>query len=383
MRRTVGIGLLCLCGAVSAQAAGATDGGVPGPSDAGRASDAAPSVSASCVEHLTGAERPKLEEKVPPRGTSGHVLTLELVIVHGKGEKVLPNGFRIDRGSDEARALKRAGFILPDPEGGAAPHLKTESEGDRATTTVTIPFVALPDEPGRHELVLPPLPIAIARASGEVSTLCTRPHAVIIEDPTSSTPNARPLPNPPPRPQREEWTLAKNVATAALIALVVGVLLAWLLGRWLRRPKPEPPPPPPRPPWEVALEELFDIRHAGLITDQRFQEHYDRVSHAVRKYLGDRYGFDGLESTTREIMAIIERIVPPVTAQPEIWTFLREADLVKFARLTPSQEDCETALGRGEQIVRTTVPPFVEAGAGAAAPAESAPPEPDSGGGAP
>ena len=65
-----------------------------------------------------------------------------------------------------------------------------------------------------------------------------------------------------------------------------------------------PPPPPPRPPWEVAFEELDAVRHAGLVDEGRYAEHFDRVCDAVRKYLGGRYGFDGLETTTDEMTRI-------------------------------------------------------------------------------
>jgi hypothetical protein len=106
---------------------------------------------------------------------------------------------------------------------------------------------------------------------------------------------------------------------------------------------------------------LHDIRHAGLIDAGRFDEHFDRVSFAVRQYLGDRYGFDGLESTTREMLNVLRRVTPPIATLPQIQTFLRKADLVKFARLTPTAAECQVALDAGEEIVQRTVPAFVDA----------------------
>ena len=140
---------------------------------------------------------------------------------------------------------------------------------------------------------------------------------------------------------------------------MLAALLAYLFIRWSRRPKPVPPPPPPRPPWEVAFEELFAIRYAGLAKEERFAEHYDRISDAVRKYLGGRYGFDGLETTTREMTGVLKRIEPPVIELGAILAFLDECDLVKFARFTPSDEDCTRILDRAEYIVRVTIPPNV------------------------
>ncbi|HYP90048.1 MAG TPA: hypothetical protein VEQ59_17885, partial [Polyangiaceae bacterium] len=111
-----------------------------------------------------------------------------------------------------------------------------------------------------------------------------------------------------------------------------------------------------RPPWEVAREALHDLRHAGLTREGRFAEHFDRVSDVVRRYLGDRYGFDGLESTTREMLGELRRTTPRIVVLGDIERFLRQADLVKFARLTPSEPECAAVLAEADSIVENTVP---------------------------
>jgi hypothetical protein len=329
----------------------------------------------ACIEKLpAGKARPQLVEAFPARGLSGHALQLVVTLPHGAAETVLPTGFRFQPDAPEAKALKQAGFILPSPDGGAGPQVTRKDEAGKTTSTVSLSFVALPKEPGRHQLTLPALPITVARASGDLITLCTRPHPITIEDPTSSTPNPKPKPNPPPRRQREEWTLLKQAVTIGALALTVGAALAWLVGRWLKRPRPVPPPPPPRPPWEVAREALHDLRHAGLTREGRFAEHFDRVSDIVRRYLGDRYGFDGLESTTREILSELRGTTPRIVVLDDIERFLRQADLVKFARLTPSELECSTALADADAIIERTVPPPTTA---AAPPPVAAHPEPE------
>jgi hypothetical protein len=317
------------------------------------------SVWASCTEHLPqGAARPVVREQFPQRGTSGYATALEIVVEHGKGETVLPQGFHVQSGSDASRALAEAGFLLPDPDGGAGPTMTAnpETPGKGASTKIVVPFLVLPKEPGRHAMTLPPVPVAIARASGEIVTLCTQPHHIVVDAPTASAPDAKPHPNPEPRVQREEWTLAKQLAIGGLAGAVLAAVAAWLLALWRKRPRPVPPPPPPRPPWEVAFEELFAVRHAGLVAQGRYAEHFDRVSDAVRKYLGGRYGFDGLETTTDEMTSILRKVEPAVPDLPVILGFLAQCDLVKFARLTPSEPDCTRALDEAEHIVNVTLP---------------------------
>jgi hypothetical protein len=339
------------------------DAGAPAPPptvvpSAGSVADAgAPPGYGTCVERVPeGKPPPRLSDRFEKRGTSGHAVTLTVVVEHGKGESVLPGGLTLGAAPDGLAKLEKQHFIVPDPDGGVAPTLESEPSGDQVKTTLTIPLVPLPLEAGRHTLTLPPLPIAVSRASGQIVTLCTRPHEIVVEDPIANDPDPSPLENPPPRRQREEWLLAKQVAVGALVALVVGALLAWLISRLRRRPKKGPPPPPPRPPWEVALEELFDLRQARLIEEERYGEHFDRLSDTVRKYLGGRYGFDGLESTTREVLATLRAVEPPIAVLSQIEGFLREADLVKFARVTPSVTACEQADMLAEEVVRRTIP---------------------------
>ena len=195
---------------------------------------------------------------------------------------------------------------------------------------------------------------------------------MLVEDPIANAPNPVPKGNPPTRRQLEIWTAAKHAAFVALIALLVGAVAALLISRWIRRPKKVPPPPPPRPPWDVALEALHDIRHAGLTGEGRFAEVFDRVSDVLRRYLGDRYGYDGLESTTREALGSLRQITPQIDDLSGIETFMRDADLVKFARLTPSEGECLDLMARAEGIVTRTI----EIAANAAPlPSESAPGE--------
>jgi hypothetical protein len=319
------------------------------------------SARAECVETgPAGAQRPQMVDSFPERGLSGYAATLRVVVSHGRGETVLPHGLELQTQSDSARALKSAGFALPDQDGGAAAQLSSvdvDAKTGRRQTTLDLRLVALPNEPGRHTLTLPALPVSVARANNDVVTLCTKPHMIVVEDPTASTPDAQPKPNPPPRVQREEWVALERGLSWGVVGTAVGGTLAWLFYQWRKRPKTAAPPPPARPPWEIALERLDEVRHAGLLETRRFAEFFDRVNDAVREYLGARFGFDGLESTTHETLAALRRIPNFVLPLPEVAAFLQDCDLVKFADVTPTLEECERALVDAEKVVRTTMAP--------------------------
>jgi hypothetical protein len=106
----------------------------------------------------------------------------------------------------------------------------------------------------------------------------------------------------------------------------------------------------------VALEAFFDIRQARLIEQGRLADHFDRVSGALRQYLGDRFGFDALESTTQEIVGHLQQTPEAAAFASEVEMSLLDVDLVKFAKMAPTEAQCHSLLEQSEQLVRRSIP---------------------------
>lgn len=309
---------------------------------------------ASCVERIPeGATRPTVVDSFPEEALAGHAIPLHVVVTHGAGETVLSQG-DLASGGAEAEALRKAGFLLPLARGGVGPTITPSSPP--GTTTLVIPLLALPRTTEPATLELPPLGVAISRASGQIMVVCTRPHTIQIVDPAAGVVDPRARPNPAGRRQLEPFRLL----IAGLIALLAGLLAAivtWLVRRLVRRlPRRAPAPVRPDPPWEVALRALAQLRDERLVEAGRLTEHVDRTSDVVRRYLGARFGFDGLEATSREIRRAIARVVPAVPVGGEIDKLLDESDLVKFAGVVPAATTCGELFGLAETIVRHTMP---------------------------
>lgn len=230
----------------------------------------------------------------------------------------------------------------------------TREENGRTITTFTLGLLAL--EPG--EVTLPALDLRVIGQNGELEHLRSTPQKVKVTSRIANEPNAEPKPaTGPVAVVQDDYTLAwvgLGLLGAALVALTT-----LYVSRWLKaRPKPPVPLPPPRPPWEIALEELSVLagQKTQLLAEERGEVFVDRVSDTLRAYLGRRYGFDGLESTTAEVVATLEQLRPDKLSLSGVSLLLEQCDLVKFARATPDEEQCEDLFNGALGLVRATTP---------------------------
>lgn len=343
---------------------------LPGPSAPGLPTTgflppaAAPSEAGDCQDDWpTDRERPKLVERFAKRGTSGHVTRLELDIEHLPGEVVFPAGLEAmllmsGELTQERERLTEAQFKLPNAKSEIKPTLQRPAKDaqGRVKTLLTFPLIPLPKEAGRFELTLPRLPISISRASGQVHTICTQPHVITVEDPLASEAAPDKKPNPEPRSQLEIWRSLRDGVLTALWVIPLVLLLGWLLYHYRAMFRKKVVPPPPIPPWERARGQLSHLESRGLLPAGEFEEYLDGVTDTLREYLGGRYGFDGLECTTRELLRQLGSRASDFSEEQLVRTILQHADLVKFARRTPSEDECKDACVATRKIIDLTVP---------------------------
>jgi hypothetical protein len=211
-------------------------------------------------------------------------------------------------------------------------------------------------EPGEQEL--PALQVRVVTKEGAVGSVRTEPTKVSVSSLLANEPNAEPRgPTAPVEVMEDDFTLL-YVAYAIGGALAVA-LLTWLAMRWWqRRERPEPPPPPPRPAWEVAVEKLAELRRKKqtMIEQGQGVEFVDAVSDVVREYLGGRFGFDGLETTSDEMLLELTRRRANVGLIGEVRAYLYRCDLVKFAKVIPDQDEADLVFAKAQDIVRFSTP---------------------------
>jgi hypothetical protein len=254
---------------------------------------------------------------------------------------------------------------LPEGDDVAVPHqtlgdLETHDqrhsdrpEGEHRVFTFELDFLML--EPGDHEL--PPIRLRVVTADGVVGSVHTESRMIHVGSLVANEPDAQP--RPPTTPvvvMQDDYTLAWVLGILGIIAATA--LITWFVARWWRRqPKPVPPPPPPRPAWEVATEKIEALRKRlpASIADGKQVEIVDGVSDALREYFGNRFDFNGLESTSDEVIARLrnQRLGP--VALEEVIALLGDADLVKFAKAVPDADNCEKMIEGSLRMVRGTM----------------------------
>jgi hypothetical protein len=210
-------------------------------------------------------------------------------------------------------------------------------------------------EPGSYEI--PAVELTYFGADGTVKSVRTQPVAVTIKSLLANEPEPKLKENADSVPVRQRDYLALYIA-GGVLAAGLGAVIALLVRRRLRSRRPAVPPPPPRPAHEVAMEKL-DRLGARLAEGGDLRPFYFELSEAIREYLGGRFGFDSLELTTEELIAIVRRVPADETRGvlgSEIEGWLSGCDLVKFAKFSPSVEQARGALETAIRMVEATRP---------------------------
>ena len=240
-------------------------------------------------------------------------------------------------------------------------------------------------DPGKH--ALPGLELRVVTKDGFVGATRSGPIAVEVKSLLGNEPNAQLKPETKPVVvMQDDYTLLWILGALAAAGLVA--LLTWLLTRYLqRRQRPLPPPPPPRPPWEIAVERLAALRKRKqtMIEEGRAAQFVDEVSDVVRAYLGGLFEFDGLETTTDEMLELLRTRNANAGLWQEVAAYLRRCDLVKFAKVEPDQDEADLVFAKAQDIVQFSMPlgagypgnPAGPAGPGKPAGGSRAPAEPN------
>jgi len=202
---------------------------------------------------------------------------------------------------------------------------------------------------------------ARVNASDEIARLCTPEVRFRVRSVFGNDPHPAPKDITAPADIHFGALTGRYLALGADAFFLVVVTTLGLTA-WMRaRPKKVAPPPPPRHPYLVAIEALEQLSRGDMLTRGLTKDYYDAISDILRRYLGGTRNFDAIEMTTREVLARLKDNPLPGVTTVEIERLLSECDLVKFAKYTPSHEECEEVLKGAFSIVERGRPAVMPA----------------------
>ena len=135
------------------------------------------------------------------------------------------------------------------------------------------------------------------------------------------------------------------IFAGSFLTLAVLGLIAWWIGRHLRRPKPE------QTPQARALELLQRARgEINALTPYQFSI---RVSDILRRYVTEQYQLPLTRQTSVEFLETLAK-TPAFSEEDRVLLgdFLNRCDLIKFARYEATVADSELLIEEATRFVR-------------------------------
>ncbi len=139
-----------------------------------------------------------------------------------------------------------------------------------------------------------------------------------------------------------------------LVALVLFVLLKYVLKK--KVPIISVAPKPVVPPHIVALNRLAGIKAEKVWQKGDIKVFYTEVTDVLRVYLEGRFNINAMELTSDEIMALVKKVPEMDEVRQQLRALLSLADLVKFAKMVPLENENEHSLLQAFAVVEHTKP---------------------------
>jgi len=141
------------------------------------------------------------------------------------------------------------------------------------------------------------------------------------------------------------------VPGSAVLAFLAGLITSRL---WRHR-KQIIPSAPPVPPHIIALHALQALKDRKLLEQDECKPFYTELSLILRSYLEGRFRLNAPDETTEEIVEEMSRSPELNGSQRNILQdFMRQADIVKFAKGHPDRHTMESAFNTTKQFVEET-----------------------------
>jgi hypothetical protein len=141
------------------------------------------------------------------------------------------------------------------------------------------------------------------------------------------------------------------------IGILIGIIIIILITRYYTKKQNDQqvePEKPKVPAHITALAMLEKIKEEKIWKDDKVKEYYSAISDAIRLYIEERFYVNALESTTDEIMTAFRTQVVDKDSKDKLQQLLTLSDLVKFAKMTPIENEHNFTLQNAFDFVNGT-----------------------------
>lgn len=108
------------------------------------------------------------------------------------------------------------------------------------------------------------------------------------------------------------------------------------------------------PPWIEAQIAFENIPLAEWLKKGLIKKYYYTLTEILKRYLERRYSFNAQEQTTTEIIGHLKAVKVP--SRDDFGNFFNRADLVKYAKLIPPDDELRSAIDIARNLIHRTTP---------------------------
>lgn len=143
------------------------------------------------------------------------------------------------------------------------------------------------------------------------------------------------------------------IVVLALLLIGLGVLIWYLFFRKNKKAKGILPPEAPQ---DKALRRLKELERATLWEQSEYKLYYSTLSDVLKTYVEEVTEINAQEMTTRDLLHAIKKHGNYRRIHSELRQILSNADLTKFAKSIPSEEEKNEDLRNAFKIIKALNP---------------------------
>ncbi len=152
----------------------------------------------------------------------------------------------------------------------------------------------------------------------------------------------------------------REILPYLLAAIGLGILILLII-KYLKRPKKVEEKQtlwekPSVPAHIAAISSLETLRRKQLWQQGKTKQYHSELTFILRKYLLKRYGLDAVEMTTADIRRALPKYLADESLVKKFNEIFVMADLVKFAKHAPDEDEHEQSLEMALDFVKSTIP---------------------------